>query len=47
MSITALKGRIIQHHRTAKQERLLQSAIAHAPTEASRQELLGLHSYMR
>lgn len=41
---TAMKDKLSDRHRAAKQERELYRAIAHAPTEASRQELLGMHS---
>lgn len=42
MTFSVLRDKLAQHHRAAKQERDLYRAIAHAPTEASRQELLGL-----
>lgn len=42
MTFGVLRDRLAQHHRAAKQERELYRAISQAPTEASRQELLGL-----
>ena len=42
MTFSGLRDRLAQHHRTAKQERELYRAVAHAPTESSRQEILGL-----
>jgi hypothetical protein len=42
MTFSVLRDRLAQHHRAAKQERQLYRAVASAPTEASRQELLGL-----
>lgn len=43
MSITALKGKLSEHHRAAKMQRDLNRAIYNAPTPASRQELLSLY----
>ena len=42
MTFSVLRDKLAQHHRAAKQERDLYRAISHAPTQASRQELLGL-----
>lgn len=42
MTFTVLRDKLAQHHRAAKQERDLYRAVSHAPTEASRQEILGL-----
>lgn len=42
MTLSVLRDRLAQHHRDAKAQRDLYRAISHAPTEASRQELLGL-----
>ena len=42
MSISAITHRLAQHRRRARDEREIASAISHAPTPASRQELLTL-----
>jgi hypothetical protein len=42
MSITVLWDKLAENHRFNKQQRDLYRAISHAPTQASRQELLGL-----
>jgi len=44
MSITVLRSKLAAHHRLAKQQRDLYRAVSHAPTQASREELLGLQS---
>ena len=44
MSITVLWDKLAENHRFNKQQRDLYRAISHAPTQASRQELLGLTS---
>jgi len=42
MSIAVLRDKFSTRHRLNKQQRDLYRAISHAPTLASRQELLGL-----
>lgn len=42
MTFSVLKDKLVRQHRAAKRERILYHAISHAPTQASRAELLGL-----
>ncbi len=44
MSISVLRDKLSRNHRLAKQQRALYRAVSHAPTLASRQELIGLTS---
>lgn len=43
MSISVLKHKLAEHHRLARRQRDLYKAIDSAPTQASRQELIGLY----